>query len=77
MPKAFVALMGQAFAVGRFEIQRTTKSLDQRHGAGLCGLSSESRFLDQVDRDGPVDDSQHPAHQFRTTDQADRPGRSI
>ena len=47
------------------EIERAAKTLDQRHGTGLRALSSESRFLDQVGRDGPVDDSQHPAHQFR------------
>lgn len=47
------------------EIQRTAESLDQRYRAGLRCLSSESCFLDQVGREGPVHDPQHTPHQFR------------
>jgi hypothetical protein len=48
------------------EVQCTTESLDQRHRAGLRGLSGETRLLDQVRRYCPVYNTQHPIHQLRT-----------
>ena len=46
--------------VVHIEVQRTAKMLDQRYRSDLRFFSSESRFLDQLGREGPVHCLQHP-----------------
>ena len=44
------------------EIERTPKSLDQRHRTGVGGHFCKTRLFDQMRGNGSVDDPQHFAH---------------
>jgi hypothetical protein len=51
-----------------FQIERTAKSLDQRDRASVACLRRKACFFDQIRGKGAIDDTQHFAHDRRTTD---------
>ncbi len=45
-------------------IKRAAEALNQRHRPGVCFGPGQSRLVDEMRLDRPVDDPQHPAHRL-------------